>query len=301
MQARVQEALFANERVTLAELKMQGDSARHMASFELRTPVTIRAQLWDSVLVRGYNVLAKLEGADPQLRNTYVTIAAHLDGAVSTSAVDGDSIYNAADDNASGSAGILAVAEQLARAPRPRRSIVFIWDSGEEIGLYGTRSFVGRPVVPLKDIVAHFNVDMIGATRAPGRADSASADVAGPNEVYVGGPRVLSASLDSLIRRTNRELLDMQLNSKYDRADHEFFYPRTDAGPFLERGVLSVDLFTGLHARYHRPQDEARHLDPKKIEAVSRTLLGIVWAVANTDAHSVPRIDKEMPTNVPRY
>lgn len=293
LQPQVTELLLAGEPGFIP------DTVNYAPSFQLRTPVTLHVPIADSVSRRGYNVLAKLEGSHPQQRNQYVTVAAHLDGAVSPIPVAGDSIYNAADDNASGSAGTLAIAEQLARAPRARRSIVFIWDSGEEIGLFGTRSFVGKPVVPLDRIVTHFNVDMIGVTRAPGSPDSASTDAAGGNEVYVSGPRVLSASFDSLIEQTNRALLNMHLNRKFDRADHEFFYPRTDAGPFLERGVLAVGFFTGLHPRYHRPSDEARFLDAGKIAAVSKTLLGVIWAVAN--AESPPRIDKPMPTNVPRY
>jgi hypothetical protein len=250
--------------------------------------------------LRGYNVVARLRGGDARLRDQYVTVAAHLDGAVIAGyAVAGDSIYNAADDNASGSAGILAVAEQLARAPRPKRSVVFIWDSGEEIGLYGTRAFVGRKTIPPKDIVAHFNVDMIGATRRPGSADSAAADVTGPNEVFITGPRVLSASMDTLLQRVNRAYLNLRLDYKLDDANNEFFYPRTDAGPFLERGVMTVEFFTGIHARYHSPQDEAQHVDPHKIAQISRTLLAVLYAVANAD--TPPRIDKGIPASVPRY
>jgi hypothetical protein len=129
--------------------------------------------------------------------------------------------------------------------------------------------------------------------------DSASAEVAAPNEVYIIGPRVLSASMDSLIRQTNRTHVNMRLNFKYDHENNPFFYPRTDAGPFLERGVLTVDFFTGLHARYHMPQDEARHLDRKKMEAVSRTVFGVLWSVANVP--QAPTIDKTIPARVPRY
>ena len=262
-------------------------------------PVTINVPLRGRELLRTYNVIARIRGADPQLRDEYITIAAHLDGAVGTIAFNGDSIYNAADDNASGSAGLLAIAEQMARLPKPKRSIVFIWDSGEEVGLYGTRSFVDRKIVDPKNIVAHVNVDMIGATRASGAADSASADVTERNEVYLIGPRVLSASMDTLIQRVNRGYLGMRLNPRYDEPGESFFYPRTDAGPFLERGVLTVGFFTGLHPRYHMPQDEARYLDPEKIAAVSKTVLAVVHAIANADV--APTIDKAIPARVPRY
>src|SRR5690606_34963349 len=205
------------------------------------------------------------------------------DGAVGDQVVDGDGIYNAADDNATGSAANLAIAEQLMRAPRPKRSIIFIWDSGEERGLWGTRHFVHSSPVPLENIVAHINIDMIGANRAPGFADSASAGVTGPNEVYLIGPGVLSERADSLLERVNRSYLGMRFNREFDRPDHEFFYPRTDAGPFLERGVLTIGFFTGLHDRYHLPADEARYLDPAKMETVARTIFAALWALADAE------------------
>ena len=74
----------------------------------------------------------------------------------------------------------------------------------------------------------------------------------------------------------------MTLNRRDDRADSEFFYPRTDAGPFLERGILTIGFTTGIHPRYHLPADEARYLDPTKMEAVARTVFASVWALANT-------------------
>ena len=296
---RAAEALMAGEGVGGAEAIARGDSADYPASFELEKSVTLYLPVATDVLRHPYNVVALLEGSDEALKGEYVTIASHLDGAVGTEAVDGDSIYNAADDNASGSVANLAIAEQMMRAPRPRRSIIFIWDSGEERGLWGTRRFVHRPPVPLESIVAHINIDMIGANRAPGSADSVAMEVTGPNEVYLTGPGVLSAEVDSLLERVNRDYLNLEFNRARDKPDHEAFYPRTDAGPFLERGILTIGFFTGLHDRYHRPADEARHLDPKKIETVARTIFTSAWAVANASAR--PRIDKPVPTIVPRY
>ncbi|HWC06293.1 MAG TPA: M28 family peptidase, partial [Gemmatimonadota bacterium] len=238
------EALFAGEPLAGAEMIARGDSADYPASFELKKPVTINLPVAATVLHRPFNVVALLEGSDEALEREHVTIASHLDGAVGTAAVDGDSIYNAADDNASGSVANLAMAEQMVRAPRPRRSLIFIWDTGEERGLWGTRHFVHRPPVPLESIVAHVNIDMIGANRAPGSADSASMEVTGPNEVYLTGPGVLSAEVDSLLERVNRDYLNLEFNRAREAPDHESFYPRTDAGPFLERGILTIGFFT---------------------------------------------------------
>jgi hypothetical protein len=300
IQRQVLNALMpAGGRLSGAELAMLGDSARHPASFQLADQITVKVPVASSVVHRPYNIVAMIEGSDPALRNEYITIESHLDGAVGRAPPRGDTIYNAADDNATGSAANLAIAEQMIRGPRPRRSLIFIWDSGEERGLWGTRYFVHAPPVPLDRIVAHFNIDMIGASRAPGFADSTDARVSGPNEVYVTGPRVLSASADSLLARVNRAYLGMRFNQEFDRPDHEFFYPRTDAGPFLERGILTIGFQTGLHSRYHLPADEAQYLDPAKMEAIARTVFAAVWAFA--DAVERPRIDKAIPAGVPRH
>jgi hypothetical protein len=269
-------------------------------SFQLAQPLTahIPARVMrDS----SYNIVAVIEGSDAKLRREYVTIAAHLDGALQQ-IVLGDSIFNAADDNASGSAGILAFAEQMIRAPRPRRSVMFIWDTGHEIGLYGSRSFVAKKVVPTDSIVTHINVDMIGSSAGP--LDTVERPGLGkppipaqPHEVFVVGPRVLSTGLDSLVEQTNRSYLNMRLNHDADRPESEFYYPRTDAVPFIEHRVPTLDFFTGLEWRYHRSADEARYLDISKVAEVSRTLMAVAWQIAN--APERPIVDKGFPSRVP--
>jgi Zn-dependent M28 family amino/carboxypeptidase len=243
-------------------------------------------------------VVAILEGSDAALKEEYITIESHLDGAVGSRTVEGDSVYNSADDNASGSAANLAIAEYMMTAPRPKRSFIFIWDSGEERGLWGTRYFVHKPPVPLEKVVAHVNIDMIGANRAPGSPDADARGTTGPHEVYLIGPGVLSDKTNALLEEVNRGC-ESPLNRDHDRVESEFFYPRTDAGPFLERGILTIGFTTGIHGRYHAPSDEARFLDPKKMEAIARTVFASAWAIAN--ANERPRIDKTIPNTVPRH
>jgi hypothetical protein len=291
------EALFRGEKVAGAELIARGDAQDYPSSFELSRPLRVGVTA-DTIVHRPYNVVAMIEGSDPKLKDEYITIEAHLDGAVGTREVDGDAIYNSADDNASGSAGMLAIAEQMA-ALQPKRSLIFIWDSGEEVGLWGTRWFVHSPTVPLDQIVAHFNIDMIGANRAPGSKDEHETRVTGPNEVFLIGPGVLSARADALLEQVNREYLGMEFNRAYDTPESEFFYPRTDAGPFLERGILTIGFTTGIHDRYHLPADEAQYLDPAKIERISRTIFAAIWAFA--DAAERPGIDRPIPATVPDY
>lgn len=294
---RAVEALFDGEKIAGRELIARGDAQDYPASFELARPLRVQVMA-ETRVHRPYNVVAMIEGSDPKLKDEYITIEAHLDGAVGTRDVDGDAIYNSADDNASGSAGALAIAERMI-ALKPRRSLVFIWDSGEEQGLWGTRWFVHQPPVPLARVVAHFNIDMIGASRAPGLEDEHAPGVTGPNEVYLIGPGVLSARADALLEQVNREYLGLRFNRDFDTPKSEFFYPRTDAGPFLERGVLTIGFFTGVHDRYHLPADEARYLDPAKMERITRTIFAAVWALADTAER--PGIDRPIPPTVPNY
>ncbi len=296
--AATTDALMAGERVAGAEIRSRGDAEDYPASFQLKKTVTWHLPA-TTVVHRPYNVVAMVEGADSTRRREVITVVSHLDGAVGSAAVEGDAIYNSADDNATGSAAALAIAEQLARGPRPARSVIFLWDSGDEQGLWGSRYFVHRPPVPLDRIAALINIDMIGATRVPGSADAGVATVTGPKEVYLVGPGVLSAKADALLVSVYRSYLNLTFNRAYDRPESEFFYPRTDAGPFLERGILTIGYFTGIHSRYHRPSDETRFLDPRKMEAVARTVFAGLWMLA--DAAETPRIDKAIPSTVPRH
>jgi Zn-dependent M28 family amino/carboxypeptidase len=291
-------ALLDGEAVTADAAMRAGDRREFAASFQLAKRLRLHLPHGATTLYRPYNVVAMLEGSDPTLKNQAVTVFAHLDGAVGTRTVNGDATYNAADDNASGSAALLSIAEQMARAPRPKRTVVFVWDSGEEQGLWGTRWFVHSPPVPLAQIVAHFNVDMIGASRRPGSADASETGVTERNEVFLIGPQTLSRQAAVLLDRVNAEYLTLRFNRTYDTPDSEFFYPRTDAGPFLERGILTIGFTTGIHGRYHLPADEARALDPAQMHAIARTVLASVWMMA--DAAERPRIDQPMPKTVPK-
>ena len=139
---QVTDALMAGERVAGAALVARAESQDYPESFQLTKSIAIDLPAQATTDHQPYNVVAVLKGSDPILSREYIAIESHLDGAVGTRAVNGDDIYNSADDNASGSAGTLAIAEALAAGPRPKRSVLFLWDSGEERGLWGTRFFV---------------------------------------------------------------------------------------------------------------------------------------------------------------
>ncbi|HRX19592.1 MAG TPA: M28 family peptidase [Gemmatimonadales bacterium] len=249
----------------------------------------------ETTTYRPYNVVGLVEGSDPARAGEWISVASHLDGAVGRAVTpEGDSIYNAADDNASGSAVDLSVAEALMRGPRPARSVLLIWDSGEEIGLWGSRHLAYNAS---ERIVAHFNNDMLGRTRAPGTEIEAEADLAGPMEVWVSGPSVLSTVMERALERVRREHDWVTLTPKHDAPGVSFFYPRTDAAPFMEMGIPVIQFFTGLHADYHRQGDESTKLDIPKMTGAARMIYAILWHLAEDPER--PRWDRPVPAELP--
>ena len=287
-------ALLDGESTT-AEAVLAADVSHHYGdSFALGRGKTATLRLAaDTDDTDAYNVVGIIDGADRRLKDEYLTVSSHLDGAVGR-ATTGDTIYNAADDNASGSAGNLAIARALVQGPPPRRSIVLIWDTGEETGLWGSRHIAYGDLS--RHIVAHTCVDMIGRTKAPGSSVPGQEELAGPGEVFVAGPGVLSTGMDRALARVAQEFPYATQNRKFDNASESFFYPRTDAAPYFERRIPYVEFFTGLHEDYHRPSDDVSKIDPAKMEAVARTVYTFVSTLADDPVR--PRMDKALPPNL---
>jgi len=289
------ELLMAGERTSVDTLLAADTTHHYGASFALNAKtapaLNIAAELTKT---DAYNVAGIIEGSDAKLKEEYITVSSHLDGAVGRAGGAGDTIFNAADDNASGSSGNLAIARALMQGPRPKRTIVLIWDTGEETGLWGSRHVAYGPLS--SKIVAHLCVDMIGRTKKPGTNDPAEKDLAGPGEVFVAGPGVLSTQMDAVLSRVAREYPYATQNRKFDLATESFFYPRTDAAPYLERKIPYAEFFTGLHADYHRPSDDVAKIDPAKMEAVARTVYVTVSMLADDPVR--PRMDKPLPPNL---
>ena len=228
-----------------------------------------------------YNVVGLLEGSDPVLKDQWVSLAAHLDGAVPANAsVPGNGLpdqYNAADDNASGSAGNMAVVRALVAAPRAKRSILLIWDSGEEVGLWGTRTIAYGAWSD--KLVLHVSNDMIGRSRpnnSPKILTLSSAD-----SIYVTGPKLLSTGIERALQRASTEFPFIALDRRYEDVGSEYYYPRTDAGPYLERGIPIMQFFNGEHPDYHKPTDDVGKLDIQKITNVSKVSFGALWLAAD--------------------
>jgi hypothetical protein len=234
-----------------------------------------RVDLTRSV-VSDYNVVAVLRGSDPNWRNTYVALGAHYDHVGVGEPVAGDSIWNGADDNASGTVALLAIARSLAESPvKPRRSVLFVWHAAEEKGLLGSAHFVGNPTVPIDSIVAHVNADMIGRNH--------------PDSVYIVGPgaapnnqsRVLGTVLDSVNSARARAF---SFNREWDTPTHpERIYFRSDHYNYATRGIPVVFFTTGLHDDYHRPSDTPDKIDYDKLARLSELIHDFAVAVANRE------------------
>jgi hypothetical protein len=212
------------------------------------------------------NVVGLLPGSDPVLRDTYVVLSAHMDHVgIGRPDATGDSIYSGADDNASGTAALMAVAQAFAALPdRPARSIMFLAVSGEEKGLVGSRWYAEHPTVPLDAMVANINLDMIGRNA--------------PDSIVVIGKEY--SSLGPLVREVAEANRRLGLTVVPDRWPEERFFFRSDHFSFAAREVPALFFFAGVHEDYHRPSDTADRIDADKVERVARLVFLLTNEIA---------------------
>lgn len=225
----------------------------------------------DTVEAEPPNVLARLPGADPDLRDEYLVLSAHFDHVGVGAPIDGDSIYNGADDNGSGTAALLEVARALAELPpeqRPRRSVLFAHVSGEEKGLLGSRWWVDHPTVPIRDVVANVNIDMIAGDTHP-------------DTVAVLGKDY--SSLGPLMDGVNAEHEELGLTTVPDLWPDEGLFFRSDQYNFMREEIPALFLFAGFHECYHRPCDELDFVSPDKAARIARLVAYTVLELANRD------------------
>jgi Zn-dependent M28 family amino/carboxypeptidase len=200
-----------------------------------------------------------------------------------------DSVNNGADDDGSGSIGVLAVAEALARGPRPARSTLFVWHTAEELGMVGSRWFTDHPTVPLDRVVAQLNVDMIG------RGGAADVAGGGPGYVQLVGSRRLSTALGDLVERVNaRGGFGMRFDYAFDAPGHpQNIYCRSDHQMYARFGVPVVFFTTGVHRDYHMPTDEVAYVDFAQVARTARFIGAVGRALAEAPAR--PAVDRPKP------
>ena len=213
------------------------------------------------------NVVGVLAGDDPVLKDEYVVFSAHMDHlGVGDPDVWGDSIYNGADDNASGTAAVLELAEAFtALEVRPRRSVVFLTVSGEEHGLWGSDYFAQHLPFPIDHIVANLNIDMIGRNW--------------PDTIVAIGRE--HSDLGATLASVNADHPELGMTAIDDLWPQENFYMRSDHYNFARRGVPVLFFFNGTHDDYHRPSDEADKIDAEKAARIARLLFYFGLEVAN--------------------
>ncbi len=244
------------------------DTATHAALTALPdgTEASLVADIRMTTTGSTWNAVGRLTGSDPTLANDVIVLSAHLDHVGARPPVPGtDTIYNGADDDASGTVAVMMLAEALAKGPRPKRTIVFALFGSEESGGFGASYFVDLPVVPLNQIVADLQFEMLA------RPDP----MVPPHTLWLTGYPLSNLGAE-LARQGARLVADPHLS--------ENFFMRSDNIRFARRGVVAHTVSSyGLHKDYHQPSDEIRLVDfAHMTEAIQSLLEPVRWLANST-------------------
>ena len=279
-------AIFTGQPVGPQEIFQRAVRREPAAPFALsdRTRVRLSVAAEEEQFTTS-NVVATLEGSDARRRHEYVAVGAHYDhlGLAKTPNADGDRIHNGADDDGSGTVGMLAMAEAFAKTRlRPKRSLLFVWHTGEEKGLWGSRYFTEHPTVPLERVVAHLNIDMIGRGRAGEPVTNGPLALTGMDGVYVVGSRRIAPALGATLARVNARYHGLQFDYSLDApGDPEQIYQRSDHYQYARRGIPVAFFFTGIHEDYHGLDDEIDRIDFPKMRRIVQTIYAATRALAD--------------------
>jgi hypothetical protein len=230
--------------------------------------VTVTYRAVERVISRASapNVVGILEGSDPRLKSEYVFFTGHMDHVGVGTPVNGDSIYNGADDDASGTVAVVEAAEAFARLqPRPKRSLVFMTVSGEEKGLWGSAYFADHPTVPLAGIVADLNTDMVGRNWK--------------DTIVVIGKE--HSDLGATLNRVGAAHPELNMRPIDDLWPAENFYFRSDHYNFARKGVPILFFFNGTHADYHGVGDSVDKIDAEKESRIIKLVFYLGLDIAN--------------------
>ncbi len=231
-------------------------------------------------IVKGENVLGYIEGTDK--KEELIIITAHYDHLGKHDTL----LFNGADDNGSGTAAILEIAEAFMLAKDegfgPRRSILIMPVSGEEKGLLGSKYYTDNPIYPLEKTVANLNIDMIG--RIDYYHDTS-------NYIYLIGSDMLSKELHSISEEINKKYIGLDLDYTFNKEDDpNRYYYRSDHYNFAKNNIPVIFYFNGLHDDYHKVTDTLEKIDFKKIEKITRLVFLTAWELANRDQRII--VDK---------
>ena len=234
---------------------------------------------------RGENVLGFLEGSDAKLKHEVLVVTGHYDHiGLEADPNAKDKVNNGADDDGSGTTGVLMLAEAFAKAKKagkgPKRSILFMTVVGEEKGLLGSEWYSENPVFPIANTITNLNIDMIG------RGDD---DRPGDNNfVYIIGSNMLSDDLDRIGKKANTDYVNIVLDEKYNnRTDPNQFYYRSDHYNFAKFGIPVIFYFNGVHKDYHQPGDEVSKIDFPMLAKRAQLVYYTAWELANGEKRPV--------------
>ena len=235
-----------------------------LAALAEGTPVALAADVKTGTRSKTWNAVGRLTGSDPAAAKEVILLSAHLDHVGVKPGSSGDTIFNGADDDASGSIAVLELARALAAGPRPKRTIVFAFFGSEEAGGYGSRFFADKPVVPLATIVANLQFEMIGRpdTKVP------------PHTLWLTGYE--RSTLGPALAKQGAKLVQ-------DPHPEQSFFTRSDNIQFARRGVVAHTVSSfGLHKDYHQPSDEMKTIDFAHMTDSIRSMLAPVRWLANS-------------------
>lgn len=221
------------------------------------------------------NVLAYIQGSEKP--EEVIVLSAHYDHVGKRE--DG-TIYNGADDDGSGTVAMLEIAEAFQKAVKdgngPKRSILFLHVTGEEIGLYGSKYYTENPVFPLENTLCNLNTDMIGRID-PDKADN-------PNYIYLIGSDKLSEELHQLSEDVNKTYINLELDYKFnDDNDPNRFYYRSDHYNFAKNNIPVIFYFNGVHEDYHKPTDTPDKIEYELMAKRAQLIFQTTWEVANRE------------------
>jgi hypothetical protein len=266
---------FISERMARAILGTAYDLAKN-GTIETKTyhaDVLLSVQKYTSML-QSTDVLGYLQGTD--LKDQLLVISAHYDHLGKRDSI----IYFGADDDGSGTVSLLELAAAFSKAKAagkgPRRSILFLANSGEEKGLFGSEYYTDHPVYPLKNTTADLNIDMIGR-KDPNRKQGDS-----NNYVYIVGDDKLSSDLHSISVDMNKKYTGLELDYKFnDPRDPERIFFRSDHYNFARKGVPIIFYFDGIHADYHQPTDTPDKINYDLMVKRAQLVFYTAWEMAN--------------------
>lgn len=241
--------------------------------------------------LKAQNVLGYLEGSD--LKDELLVITSHYDH-IGLTTEGTDKVNNGADDDGSGTTGVLELAEAFAKAKAegngPRRSILFMTVTGEEKGLLGSDWYSQSPVFPLDKTIADLNIDMIGRVDPEHKDDS--------NYVYLIGSDKLSSDLHKISEYTNATYTRLNVDYKYnDPKDPNRFYYRSDHYNFAKHGIPIIFYFNGVHEDYHQPGDEVSKINFDMLVKRTQLVFYTGWDLVNRDVKPVVDIKNDFPAD----